>query len=107
MASADRAILALESVTQGVAIATSHRVLSPEKGSTPRYSIPFFQMVSQGTVIGRQGLECQSVDQPIEPYFTKIACAVPAEIRKIKESRGNISADCTFIYAVVELTFPY
>ena len=53
----NRFLEALETVTQGVAIATSHRVLSPEKGSTPRYSIPFFQMVSQSTVIGRQVLD--------------------------------------------------
>ncbi|EKM54780.1 uncharacterized protein PHACADRAFT_258873 [Phanerochaete carnosa HHB-10118-sp] len=66
---------ALETVTQGVAIATSHRVLSPEKGSTPRYSIPFFQMVSQGTVIGRQVLD------------------MPPGILKIKEARGQVIAD--------------
>lgn len=52
--------LALETVTQGVAIATSHRVLSPEKGSTPRYSIPFFQMISRGTVIGNEVIERES-----------------------------------------------
>ena len=37
---------AFETVTQGLARATSHRVLSPAKGSTPRYSIPFFQNIS-------------------------------------------------------------
>ncbi|PCH35976.1 Clavaminate synthase-like protein [Wolfiporia cocos MD-104 SS10] len=38
---------ALETVTYGLARATSHRVLSPPKGSTPRYSIPFFQNIAQ------------------------------------------------------------
>ncbi len=48
---------ALENVTQGVAIATSHRVISPAKGSTPRYSIPFFQMITQDLVIGKSVLD--------------------------------------------------
>ena len=51
------AITALETVTQGVAIATSHRVISPTKGSTPRYSIPFFQMITQDLVIGKSVLD--------------------------------------------------
>jgi len=37
----------LEMVTHGLARATSHRVLSPPTGSTPRYSIPFFQNIRQ------------------------------------------------------------
>ena len=37
----------LEAATQGLARATSHRVLSPTVGSTPRYSIPFFQRIRQ------------------------------------------------------------
>ena len=44
--------LALETVTHGLAKATSHRVLSPQDGSTPRYSIPFFQNISQTISIG-------------------------------------------------------
>ena len=50
--------LALETVTQGPARATSHRVLSPEPGSTPRYSIPFFQNISQTIKIGENVLQC-------------------------------------------------
>ena len=49
---------ALESVTQGLARATSHRVLSPPKGSTPRYSIPFFQNIAQRISIKDTQLEC-------------------------------------------------
>ena len=33
-------------MTQGVCVATTHRVLSPPSGSGPRFSIPFFQGVS-------------------------------------------------------------
>ncbi|KAF2401691.1 Clavaminate synthase-like protein [Trichodelitschia bisporula] len=36
----------LEALTAGVCAATSHRVLSPARGSGPRYSVPFFQGVS-------------------------------------------------------------
>ena len=49
---------ALETVTQGLARATSHRVLSPPKGSTPRYSIPFFQNIAQKISIKDIQLEC-------------------------------------------------
>ena len=50
---------ALESVTQGLARATSHRVLSPAPGSTPRYSIPFFQSISQEVLVGDHVLQCK------------------------------------------------
>lgn len=36
----------LEALTQGVCASTTHRVLSPARGSGARYSIPFFQGVS-------------------------------------------------------------
>jgi len=42
----------LEMVTYGLARATSHRVLSPPTGSTPRYSIPFFQNIRQDLRLG-------------------------------------------------------
>lgn len=62
---------ALETVTQGIARATSHRVLSPPPGSTPRYSIPFFQNIAQGICIGDFVLEFKP------------------EIIKLKDSRGQ------------------
>ncbi|KAG8761091.1 hypothetical protein FRC14_007872 [Serendipita sp. 396] len=37
----------LEFVTQKIAIATTHRVLSPQQGSGDRYSVPFFQIIRQ------------------------------------------------------------
>ena len=52
-------LAALETVTQGLARATSHRVLSPVPGSTPRYSIPFFQNIAQGICIGDLVLKCK------------------------------------------------
>lgn len=36
----------LEAITGGVVTSTTHRVLSPEAGEGPRYSIPFFQGIS-------------------------------------------------------------
>ncbi|WEW60142.1 hypothetical protein PRK78_005627 [Emydomyces testavorans] len=36
----------LEAITQGVCQSTTHRVLSPGRGSGARYSVPFFQGVS-------------------------------------------------------------
>ncbi|KAM0288048.1 hypothetical protein ACHAQH_000116 [Verticillium albo-atrum] len=35
----------LEALTQGVCVSTTHRVLSPQAGQGPRFSIPFFQGV--------------------------------------------------------------
>jgi len=37
---------AMEALTQGVCMSTTHRVLSPAPGSGARYSVPFFQGVS-------------------------------------------------------------
>jgi isopenicillin N synthase-like dioxygenase len=62
---------ALETVTQGVALATSHRVLSPLKGSGPRFSIPFFQMIAQRIQLGQMILD------------------MPPDILKLKETRGK------------------
>ncbi len=39
----------LEALTQGVCASTTHRVLSPDAGAGPRFSIPFFQGVRLGT----------------------------------------------------------
>ena len=36
----------LEAITAGVVTSTTHRVLSPQPGEGPRFSIPFFQGVS-------------------------------------------------------------
>ncbi|KAH9940370.1 Clavaminate synthase-like protein [Epithele typhae] len=65
---------ALESVTQGLARATSHRVLSPAPGSTPRYSIPFFQSISQDIQISDFVLDFRP------------------EILKLKDSRAQSGA---------------
>ncbi|KAF7981354.1 hypothetical protein HWV62_33811 [Athelia sp. TMB] len=46
-------------IGKGLARATSHRVLSPVKGSTPRYSVPFFQTISLDTRLADQVLECK------------------------------------------------
>ncbi|CCM03893.1 uncharacterized protein FIBRA_06044 [Fibroporia radiculosa] len=72
---------ALETVTQGIARATSHRVLSPAKGSTPRYSIPFFQNIAQK-------LSIKDVTLEFSP-----------EILKLKEQRGALGAIDSVNYA--------
>lgn len=63
---------ALEFVTRGIARATSHRVLSP-KGSTPRYSVPFFQNISLTIKLAEEVLE------------------FPPEILKLRDERGVVS----------------
>ncbi|KAH9859002.1 Clavaminate synthase-like protein [Lenzites betulinus] len=72
---------ALETVTQGLARATSHRVLSPAPGSTPRYSIPFFQNVAQEICIGDFVLD-------LKP-----------EILKLKDARGQVGVVDSVNYA--------
>jgi hypothetical protein len=48
----------LEMVTYGLTRATSHRVLSPPAGSTPRYSIPFFQIIGRNLQLNEIRLDC-------------------------------------------------
>ncbi|KDQ17215.1 hypothetical protein BOTBODRAFT_648452 [Botryobasidium botryosum FD-172 SS1] len=61
----------LETVTQGVTLATSHRVISPPVGSPARYSIPFFQNISLTVRLGEMRLD------------------LPDHILKLKEARGG------------------
>ncbi|KAF6760261.1 iron/ascorbate oxidoreductase [Ephemerocybe angulata] len=64
---------ALEFVTEGLARATSHRVLSP-KGDSPRYSVPFFQNISLTIRLTEEVLE------------------FPPEILKLRDSRGTVAS---------------
>jgi len=64
---------ALEFVTGGLARATSHRVLSPT-GSTPRYSVPFFQNI---------GLDVRLAERVL---------TFPPEILALRDSRGQAGA---------------
>jgi isopenicillin N synthase-like dioxygenase len=71
---------ALDSATQGLARATSHRVLSPAKGSTPRYSVPFFQNISPHARLKEVKLE------------------FPEEIVALKAARGKAGeSDCQYL----------
>ncbi|KAG6858658.1 hypothetical protein C0995_014925, partial [Termitomyces sp. Mi166 len=67
----------LEFVTQGLARATSHRVLSPRAGPseplTPRYSIPFFQTIS------------------LDARLAESHLTFPEEILKLKVGRGEVA----------------
>ncbi|KAJ6573393.1 hypothetical protein DFH09DRAFT_1151730 [Mycena vulgaris] len=67
---------ALEFATQGLARATSHRVLSPSSSSSPgpRYSVPFFQNI---------GLDVRLAEHVLE---------FPPEILKLREARGALGA---------------
>jgi len=57
---------ALEFATQGLARATSHRVLSPraipgqEETNKPRYSVPFFQNIRMDIKLAENVLDCTS-----------------------------------------------
>jgi len=64
----------LEAATRGLAKATSHRVLSPPKGSTPRYSVPFFQNIAQRIRV------------------TEHVLKFPQEVLALKEKRGTEGA---------------
>ncbi|KAF9455290.1 hypothetical protein BDZ94DRAFT_1278465, partial [Collybia nuda] len=69
---------ALEFATQGLARATSHRVLSPRAApgepANPRYSVPFFQNIS---------LDVKLADMVLE---------FPPEILKLRDGRGRVGA---------------
>jgi len=59
----------MEALTKGVCKSTTHRVLSPEKGKGPRFSVPFFQGVS--------------LDAEFE------AMEVPQEVLKLRKERRD------------------
>ncbi|KAJ7762658.1 hypothetical protein B0H16DRAFT_1368907 [Mycena metata] len=65
---------ALEFATQGLARATSHRVLSPSGGTGPRYSVPFFQNI---------GLDVKLTEHVLE---------FPPEVLKLRDARGTLNA---------------
>lgn len=68
---------ALEFATQGIARATSHRVLSPPVGTTsPRYSVPFFHNIS---------LDVKIADEEFTLKF-------PEHILRLKDERGPLPA---------------
>lgn len=88
----------LETATRGLARATSHRVLSPPIGSTPRYSIPFFQRINQKIVLAKHIPECKSIYYRLNniPHDSHTSLSpVPLEILKLKEERGETGRlDC-------------
>jgi hypothetical protein len=83
----------LESVTQGLARATSHRVLAPAAGTSPRYSVPFFQNIAQDLRLGEHILQCAfSVPNfSVLPLVLTLHARVgPSEVLKLKEQRGEL-----------------
>jgi hypothetical protein len=94
--------IGLEKVTQGLARATSHRVLAPAAGTSPRYSIPFFQNLAQDVRLSEPVLQCTCtvLSPTLRPsdahqnYFflglLLIRCwTVPPEVLKLKGRRGG------------------
>ncbi|KAF8311842.1 iron/ascorbate oxidoreductase [Clavulina sp. PMI_390] len=71
----------IETVTRGVVLATSHQVISPPVGSPARYSIPWFQLISQ------------------EIYLGKMLLDIPQHILALKEARGEQGAIDSINYA--------
>ena len=89
--------LALEFVTDGLAGATSHRVLSP-KGTSPRYSVPFFQSIGMDIRLPDERLKCKYPYPFDEISIPHPLSKVPPEIEKLREERGLVSAtDCEFV----------
>ena len=88
----------LESVTQGLARATSHRVLAPAAGTSPRYSIPFFQNIRQDLRLSEHVLQRTSLaDSDSRDFISYPPCmwAVPTEVLKLKGRRGELrQTDC-------------
>ncbi|KAI9856398.1 MAG: hypothetical protein M1824_005436 [Vezdaea acicularis] len=72
----------LEALTQGVCQSTTHRVLSPERGSGPRFSIPFFQGVSFGATF-------DAIEMPSSVLQLK---------RQLVEQRGGRRDDVEFTF---------
>jgi hypothetical protein len=66
-----RVHIGLEKVTQGLARATSHRVLAPAAGSSPRYSIPFFQNLAQDVRLSKHVLQ-RTFSPPLSFRFINI-----------------------------------
>ncbi|KZS92275.1 Clavaminate synthase-like protein [Sistotremastrum niveocremeum HHB9708] len=62
-------------VTRNVALATSHQVLSPPVGSGPRYSIPFFQAISQHVRLSDYHLD------------------FPPDVIELRDARGDTHVD--------------
>ncbi|KAK1828520.1 putative 2-oxoglutarate-dependent dioxygenase DIN11 [Podospora conica] len=79
---------AMEALTGGVCVSTTHRVLSPGKGEGARYSIPFFQGVRRGVEF--EELETVGVGRVPE--------RVREERRRVMERWGGRLDDCEFTF---------
>lgn len=79
---------AMEALTGGVCVSTTHRVLSPKAGEGARYSIPFFQGVRRGVEF--EELETVGVGQVPE--------RVREERRRVMERSGGRLDECEFTF---------
>ncbi|EJD51176.1 Clavaminate synthase-like protein [Auricularia subglabra TFB-10046 SS5] len=69
--------IGLQFLTSGVALATSHRVVSPKPGTGTRYSLPYFQQITQRTVLGEAAR----------------SLTFPPEILAMRDARGKPVSD--------------
>ncbi|KAI9841078.1 MAG: hypothetical protein M1838_003788 [Thelocarpon superellum] len=88
----------MEALTGGVCASTTHRVLSPQPGEGPRYSIPFFQGVSYDAAF-----ESMSVPDHLRALKEESVRAGRAERDKKRdgqgegEGEGNGEVEFTFV----------
>jgi len=79
---------ALEALTGGVCVSTTHRVLSPAAGEGARFSIPFFQGVRRDTEF--EELETVGIG--------KVPEHVVDQRRRVMERYGARLDDCEFTF---------
>ena len=97
---------ALENVTHYVARATCHRVLSPRPGDGPRYSVPWFQSISQSIRLHDIDLRGGYISISARiPY--SLWLLVPNEIPALIQNGSESKTDGGPRLRIMVVTFPY
>lgn len=97
---------ALEHVTHYVARATCHRVLSPRPGDGPRYSVPWFQSISQS--IRLHDIDLRGGSRSISIYIPySFWHLVPNEILALVRNRSEGKTDGGPCLCIMVVTSPY
>ena len=97
---------ALEKVTNYLARATCHRVLSPKPGDGPRYSVPWFQSISQSIRLHDIDLRRGSGSISVHiPYLLRNL--VPNEILALVQNRTEGKTDGGPCLSITVVAFPY
>ena len=70
-------------------------MLAPAAGTSPRYSIPFFQNIAQDLRLSGHVLQCASSSLPPYSLLGIRVDLVPPEVLELKERRGQLGqTDC-------------